>query len=229
MKRFSPLALTLTCAAVLTSTAAPSWAAGAKVNSQAAALEEQVVAREKSPASKTAAPAIPDGPTSPDGPNADLPIAAPPAGKSAGLPKVLDPSHVVFAADSFFAFDRSDLRVDNVRTLKKIVTEEERQAVDVARRKLDLLADRLKDIRIESVGIYGHTDSDGPESYNQKLSQRRAESIRQYLISRGVPAEKIKSYGEGELKPIADNATREGRAKNRRVEIEINGAMATKK
>jgi OOP family OmpA-OmpF porin len=223
MKRFNPLALLCAAAALTSATiTSSSWAGEGKANGQAISLEEQVVAQEKSPT--TARPSLGSDSTTP--PKTPL-LTAPNGGKAPpDLPRVLDPSHVVFAADSFFAFDRSDLRLDNVRTPKQIVTEEERKSVETARRKLDTLAERLKNINIESVGIYGHTDSDGPEIYNQKLSQRRAESIRQYLISRGVPAGKISSYGEGELKPIADNATREGRAKNRRVEIEINGAMA---
>lgn len=218
MKRFNPLALLCATTALTSATIfSPAWAQG-KTNSQAPSLEEQVVAQESAPADIPPSPVI-------DTPTAGRPPTQPTPTTPITVRQILDP-RVIFAADSFFAFDRSDLRLDNVRTPKKIVTEEERKSVDTARRKLDALAERLKRIDIQSVGIYGHTDSDGPDIYNQKLSQRRAESIRQYLISRGVPAEKIRSYGEGEVKPIADNATREGRAKNRRVEIEINGAMA---
>ncbi len=66
-------------------------------------------------------------------------------------------------------------------------------------------------------------DSIGTEAYNQKLSERRANSVKQYLISKGVPADRIYAEGKGELQPIATNKTREGRAQNRRVEIEIVG------
>ncbi len=67
--------------------------------------------------------------------------------------------------------------------------------------------------------VEGHTDSQGSAAYNRELSQRRAESVRSYLISRGYPAELIEARGIGEDRPIADNASPEGRANNRRVEI----------
>lgn len=72
------------------------------------------------------------------------------------------------------------------------------------------------DIKVE---ISGHTDSVGSDRYNQKLSLRRAESVRTYLISKGIPAERLSIKGYGESQPIADNATEEGRFQNRRVEL----------
>ncbi len=71
------------------------------------------------------------------------------------------------------------------------------------------------------VEIAGHTDNIGSAEYNLKLSQRRAEAVRQYLINKGVPPERIYARGYGETQPIADNSTEEGRAKNRRVELRI--------
>ena len=70
--------------------------------------------------------------------------------------------------------------------------------------------------------VEGHTDSQGSAAYNMELSQRRAEAVRSYLISRGYPAELIEARGIGKDRPIADNATPEGRANNRRVEIIVN-------
>ncbi len=67
--------------------------------------------------------------------------------------------------------------------------------------------------------VEGHTDSQGSAAFNMELSQRRAESVRSYLISRGYPAELIEARGIGKDRPIADNASPEGRANNRRVEI----------
>jgi outer membrane protein OmpA-like peptidoglycan-associated protein len=67
--------------------------------------------------------------------------------------------------------------------------------------------------------IEGHTDSRGAADMNQKLSERRAESVKEYLVSQGVPADRIRTLGKGETSPIADNDTPEGRAINRRVEI----------
>lgn len=67
--------------------------------------------------------------------------------------------------------------------------------------------------------VEGHTDSRGTDVYNMQLSQRRAESVRSYLISRGYPTDLIEARGIGEVRPIADNANSEGRSNNRRVEI----------
>ena len=77
--------------------------------------------------------------------------------------------------------------------------------------------------RIEGIEIVGHTDSSGPDSYNQSLSERRAASVRQLLESRGVRGSLVSSRGEGESSPLADNSTRDGRARNRRVDILISG------
>jgi len=71
------------------------------------------------------------------------------------------------------------------------------------------------------VRVEGHTDSKGKDRYNKKLSQRRAESVRSYMAGRGVATERMEAIGFGEERPIEDNRTKEGRAKNRRVEIHI--------
>jgi outer membrane protein OmpA-like peptidoglycan-associated protein len=77
-----------------------------------------------------------------------------------------------------------------------------------------LSTDSLRNLVVE-----GHTDSIGSEAYNMQLSQRRADSVRSYLISRGYPADKIEASGIGEIRPIASNSNPEGRSNNRRVEI----------
>ncbi|MGV6825962.1 MAG: OmpA family protein [bacterium] len=71
----------------------------------------------------------------------------------------------------------------------------------------------------EQLDIVGHTDSTGPEGYNQGLSERRAQAVADYLSGKGVPSDSMSVSGMGETAPIADNGTREGRAQNRRVEI----------
>ncbi|MBD3220462.1 OmpA family protein [bacterium] len=84
---------------------------------------------------------------------------------------------------------------------------------------LDEVAGSLKawpEVRIE---VAGYTDSSGPEELNRKLSQERAESVRQYLLLKGIDASRVTAVGYGEENPVADNATREGRAANRRVEL----------
>lgn len=70
-----------------------------------------------------------------------------------------------------------------------------------------------------NVEVGGHTDSDGTASFNQQLSEKRANTVRDYLIKKGVPAERLTAKGYGETEPIADNATKEGKAENRRVEL----------
>ena len=65
--------------------------------------------------------------------------------------------------------------------------------------------------------VEGHTDSVGNDDYNLKLSQRRADSVRKYLVDKGVPAARLKATGFGEAQPVADNQTADGRAQNRRV------------
>ncbi|QGP79067.1 OmpA family protein [Sphingobium sp. CAP-1] len=71
------------------------------------------------------------------------------------------------------------------------------------------------------IDVLGHTDSDGADAYNQALSERRAQSVANYLVSKGVQSARIATRGYGETQPIASNATEEGKAANRRVEIKI--------
>ena len=87
--------------------------------------------------------------------------------------------------------------------------------------KLDQVAKALLDVRARNLIVEGHTDSRGSTSYNQDLSQRRADAVRDYLVQRGYPADRIQALGKGKGSPIADNASPEGRANNRRVEIVI--------
>ena len=80
---------------------------------------------------------------------------------------------------------------------------------------------KAKGARVVDINVIGHTDSDGSEEYNQALSVRRAQSVRDYMVSEGVDASIIDVTGEGESNPIASNATKEGRAQNRRVDIHV--------
>lgn len=86
------------------------------------------------------------------------------------------------------------------------------------------------------VEIQGHTDSTGSPAYNLKLSQRRADSVRDYLLSQGVPEDQLQTKGYGQTQPVATNKTAEGRAKNRRVvmyvisnpgDVKVEGAGTT--
>jgi outer membrane protein OmpA-like peptidoglycan-associated protein len=105
--------------------------------------------------------------------------------------------------DAFFSFDHDDLRPDAIAAL-------------------DALVAKLKsDSRVSRVTVVGHTDSVGPEAYNQALSDRRAASAKAHLISRGIPAEQIDARGDGERNPAYPNDNAESRQKNRRVDVEF--------
>ncbi|MCX7203509.1 MAG: OmpA family protein [Burkholderiales bacterium] len=114
-----------------------------------------------------------------------------------------------FAADAFFDFDKATLKPEG-------------------KAKLDDLAGKIKDVTLEVVIAVGHTDSVGSEAYNQKLSLRRAEAVKAYLVSKGIEANRVYTEGKGTKQPVADNKTAEGRAKNRRVEIEVVGTRPVK-
>lgn len=93
---------------------------------------------------------------------------------------------------------------------------------DQAKGILDTNARKVIDANINNeIELAGHTDSIGTEEYNQALSQRRVDSVREYLVSQGVDGAKLTARGYGESQPIADNATPEGRARNRRVEVRV--------
>ena len=138
---------------------------------------------------------------------AAAPAAAAPAAKPAPAPAVA--TKVTYAADAFFDFDKSVLKPEG-------------------KAKLDDLASKVKDINLEVIIAVGHTDSVGSDAYNQKLSVRRSEAVKAYLVSRGIEKNRVYTEGKGEKQPVADNKTKEGRAKNRRVEIEVVGTRATK-
>lgn len=86
---------------------------------------------------------------------------------------------------------------------------------------LNTVAIVLKEFNKTMVDVNGHTDSDGADDYNEELSQRRADSVAQYLISQRLNPERFEVKGIGERQPIASNASASGKAQNRRVEIEI--------
>ena len=84
----------------------------------------------------------------------------------------------------------------------------------------------MKNVTWQTINVVGHTDGVGPDAYNQKLSERRAEAVQAFLIEKGVKPERIRTAGKGKTLPIATNATSEGRATNRRTEIEFQGLQA---
>jgi len=96
------------------------------------------------------------------------------------------------------------------------------------RAKLDDVAAKLSapGVTIDSMTVTGHTDNVGSAAANQKLSERRAEAVKTYLVAKGVDGSKIRTQGKGLTQPIADNKTAQGRAQNRRVDVEVTGARA---
>jgi outer membrane protein OmpA-like peptidoglycan-associated protein len=106
------------------------------------------------------------------------------------------------------------------------------ELMPLARQKLDDVAKAMQDLDDkQTIVVEGHTDSKGNDDANMALSQARAESVRAYLVSRGVKPERITAVGRGEAQPVASNDTPEGRANNRRVEIVISprqGAPASR-
>ncbi|MES3010481.1 MAG: OmpA family protein [Pseudomonadota bacterium] len=144
---------------------------------------------------------------------APAPAAAPaPAPAPAVVPVPVAPvaTKVTYAADAFFDFDKAVLKPEG-------------------KAKLDDLTSKIKGINLEVIIAVGHTDSVGSDDYNQKLSIRRSEAVKAYLVSSGVEKNRVYTEGKGEKQPIADNKTSEGRAKNRRVEIEVVGTRAPAK
>jgi OOP family OmpA-OmpF porin len=86
---------------------------------------------------------------------------------------------------------------------------------------LDVAVEELKANPAVNVEVSGHTDWTGTDEYNQGLSERRARSVVQYLVSKGIDSGRLQATGHGESKPVADNNTRDGRAQNRRVELNV--------
>ncbi len=145
-------------------------------------------------APKAAAPA--PAPAAAPAPKAAAPAAPAPAPAAA--------TKVTYAADTFFDFDKSVLKADG-------------------KAKLDDLAGKVKAINLEVIIAVGHTDSVGADAYNQKLSVKRADAVKAYLVTKGIEKNRVYTEGKGEKQPVADNKTDAGRSKNRRVEIEVVG------
>lgn len=95
------------------------------------------------------------------------------------------------------------------------------QLTGEAQAQLAQISNRLTDAQVVGVKVAGHTDSVGSDAYNQGLSERRAQSVVDFLIAQGVAANKLSSQGYGEGQPVADNASDAGRAQNRRVELHV--------
>jgi len=189
-------------AAPVVETPAPAVAeVPAVVDAAPAAMEAPALA-EAPPAPPAIVEAPPAPPAIVEAPPAPAAVAPPkPAAPVAPAPTAVK---VTFETDTFFAFDKSVLQ-------------------PAGKAKLEDLVSKLQGTDIEVIVATGHTDSTGTDAYNQKLSMRRANAVKAFLVSKGLPAERVFTEGKGEKQPVASNKTAEGRAKNRRVEVEVVG------
>ena len=133
---------------------------------------------------------------------------APKAAAAAPASKVTQ-SKITLQADTLYDFDKATLKAEGMATLDKIARD-------------------LSKIKLEVIIAVGNTDSVGTDAYNMALGQRRAQSVKAYLVSKGVDGSRVYTESKGKSNPVASNATAEGRAKNRRTDIEVVGTSAVK-
>jgi len=133
-------------------------------------------------------------------------VAPAPAAKAAPAGGVSQ-SKITLQADTLYDFDKASLKPEGMATLDKIARD-------------------LSKIKLEVIIAVGNTDSVGTDAYNMALGQRRAQSVKAYLTSKGVDGSRIYTESKGKSNPVATNATAEGRAKNRRTDIEVVGTTA---
>ncbi|MGE8484366.1 OmpA family protein [Pseudomonas sp. FP1740] len=145
----------------------------------------------------------PDTPANTPVDHRGCPLPQYPASVKPAEPEAAKSEIITLSSSVLFAYNKSEL-------------------TPAARSELDSLMPKLQSADVVSVKVVGHTDSQGSDAYNQKLSERRASSVAAYLLSRGLAPNKLTSEGKGESQPVADNDTEEGRAQNRRVELHIN-------
>ncbi|SFM39792.1 OmpA family protein [Rugamonas rubra] len=153
-------------------------------------------------------------------PRAYVAEAAPAAPAPVPVPLVVAPQvaaapaptaeKVTLAADALFDFDRAVVKPDG-------------------KAALDALLAKQQGVTVEVMVSVGHTDSVGAAEYNQRLSQRRAEAVKAYLVSTGLDPARIYTEGKGETQPAADNRSAAGRAQNRRVTVEVVGTRSVAK
>ena len=122
-------------------------------------------------------------------------------------PAGVSQSKITLQADTLYDFDKATLKPEGMATLNKIAAD-------------------LSKIKLEVIIAVGNTDSVGTDAYNMALGQRRAQSVKTYLVAKGVDGSRIYTESKGKSNPVASNATAEGRAKNRRTDIEVVGTAA---
>ena len=129
------------------------------------------------------------------------------APKASAAASGVSQSKITLQADTLYDFDKASLKPEGMATLDKIARD-------------------LSKIKLEVIIAVGNTDSVGSDAYNMALGQRRAQSVKTYLVSKGVDGSRIYTESKGKSNPVASNATAEGRAKNRRTDIEVVGTAA---
>jgi OmpA-OmpF porin, OOP family len=174
-----------------------------------AECDPDLVKKPEAPKPVAAAPAPAPAPTPVPAPApAAAPIVVAPAVVPAPPPQRRT-VNLTLGADATFDTGKADLKPDG-------------------KAKLDDVAAKLKQpgVTVESMTVTGHTDSVGSAASNQRLSERRAGAVKDYLVSQGIDGSKIRTQGKGLTQPVADNKTAAGRAQNRRVELEVTGLQA---
>ncbi len=209
MKKFTQLAFALSAALLISAASAQTIDNWRSANGDTWKNSTGLCYRDSNWTPATAAPDC-DGAIKP-APAAPAVVEAAPAPKAAPAPAPAPApaaaSKITYAADTFFDFDKSVLKPEG-------------------KAKLDDLVSKIKTINLEVIIAVGHTDSIGTDAYNQKLSVRRSEAVKAYLVSKGIEKNRVYTEGKGEKQPVADNKTAQGRAKNRRVELEVVGTRA---
>lgn len=213
---FASVALAGTAFAAGSSTASDNWRSG-HGNLQWKNGDGSLCWRNANWTPATAAPgcdgAIAPAAAAPAAAPAPAPVAAPAARPAAPAPAPAPQppaaTKVTYAADAFF-------------DVNKAVVKPEGKA------KMDDLVSKIKGVNLEVIIAVGHTDSDGADAANQKLSIKRAEAVKAYLVSKGIEKNRVYTEGKGEKQPVADNKTKDGKTKNRRVEIEVVGTRANR-
>jgi len=143
-------------------------------------------------------------------PVSEAPIPGPVASAPSAPPPPIKQT-VNLQGDALFDFDKATLRQAHISELD--------EAIDRVRKG---------GVSTQAIEIVGHTDSIGTPSYNDKLSLRRAQAVKDYMVAKGVDPDKIKVEAKGEREPVADNKTKEGRSKNRRVHVVFTGQESVK-
>ena len=167
-----------------------------------------VAPRQAQPAPVAAAPAPAAAPDAASSSASSAAAVVPAAAVAAAAPSQNKPMRTVtVSGDAFFDTNKATFRKE-------------------AQPELEKISQRVRGISsVEAIQVTGFTDNTGAADYNQKLSEARAATVKDFLIKNGIDPSKITILGKGASNPVADNATKEGRAKNRRVEVMVKGEV----